>query len=68
MEEKPICAFCTRVRVIIICVLIAAFVAFRPEFNFIKNYDVMGMFAWFITFSIVFIFSWKAYKEYWKKQ
>jgi len=68
MEEKPVCAFCTRVRVIFICVLIAAFVAFRPEFNFIKKYDVMGMFAWFITFSIVFIFLWKAYKEYWKKQ
>jgi hypothetical protein len=68
MDKKPVCAFCTRMRIIIICPLIAAFVAFRPEFDFIKNYDLMSMFAWFITFSIVVIFSWKAYKEHRKKK
>tara|TARA_B100001027_G_scaffold156655_1_gene110243 strand:- start:506 stop:712 length:207 start_codon:yes stop_codon:yes gene_type:complete len=68
MDEKPVCSFCTRARVLIICTVIAGIVAFRPEFDFIKNYDLLKLFSWFIGFSVAIIFLWKAYKEYWKKQ
>lgn len=68
MNDKPVCSFCTRTRVLIICTIIAAVVAFRPEFAFIKNYDLLKIFSWFIGFSVVMIFLWKGYKEYWGKK
>tara|TARA_B100001248_G_scaffold105366_1_gene78533 strand:+ start:797 stop:1003 length:207 start_codon:yes stop_codon:yes gene_type:complete len=68
MDEKPVCSFCTRARILIICTIVAGIVAFRPEFDFIKNYDLLKIFSWFIGFSVAIIFLWKAYKEYWKKQ
>ena len=68
MDDKPVCSFCTRARVLIICTIVAGIVAFRPEFDFIKNYDLLKIFSWFIGLSVVIIFLWKAYKEYWKKQ
>ncbi|GIR39857.1 MAG: hypothetical protein CM15mP51_06370 [Porticoccaceae bacterium] len=41
MDEKPVCSFCTRARILIICTIVAGIVAFRPEFDFIKNYDLL---------------------------
>tara|TARA_S200000501_G_scaffold368909_1_gene407490 strand:+ start:364 stop:570 length:207 start_codon:yes stop_codon:yes gene_type:complete len=68
MDEKPVCSFCTRARVVIICAIIAAVVAFRPEFDAIKRYDLLGVFAWLITIFITVIFSWRAYNEFWKRR
>ena len=42
MDDKPVCSFCTRARVLIICTIIAGILAFRPEFDFIKKYLIFG--------------------------
>tara|TARA_Y100000991_G_scaffold136490_1_gene102888 strand:+ start:355 stop:558 length:204 start_codon:yes stop_codon:yes gene_type:complete len=67
MEEKPVCAICNRIRFIVVCVIIAAFVAYRPEFNFLKDYDIRH-FAWLVLICVTALFFWKGYHEFWKNK
>tara|TARA_B100000886_G_C20218606_1_gene405490 strand:+ start:142 stop:345 length:204 start_codon:yes stop_codon:yes gene_type:complete len=67
MEEKPVCATCNRVRFIVISIAIAAFVAHRPEFSFLKEFE-MKHFTWLVLISVATLFFWKGYHEFWKNK
>ena len=67
MNKKPECVFCNRIRLILFCVAIAGFVAYRPEFNFLKNYDDRAV-ALLISIAVFTLILWKGYREFWKKR
>ena len=67
MDKKPECVFCNRIRLIVICVAIAGFVAYRPEFDFLKNYDNRAV-AFIISLSVLALIGWKGYREFWKER
>ncbi len=67
MEKKPICKFCSRTRIILIAIVIIAFLAFRPEFDFLWELDTTEAYAWALAAAVAALVVWKAYNEFWKK-
>ena len=67
MDKKPDCIFCNRTRIILIAIVIIAFLAFRPEFDFLWELDTTEAYAWALAAAVAALVVWKAYNEFWKK-